>query len=37
MKKEQLAWVLRVTIAALFLISALAKIAKGWIPEFAFY
>lgn len=36
MKKEQLAWVLRVTIAALFLISALAKIAKGWIPEFPF-
>ena len=36
MKKETQIWTIRIVVAVLFLVSALAKIAKGWIPEFPF-
>lgn len=36
MNKKNTAWILRIVVALLFIISAIAKIAKGWIPDFPF-
>jgi thiol-disulfide isomerase/thioredoxin/uncharacterized membrane protein YphA (DoxX/SURF4 family) len=35
-KVNKITWLLRILIAVLFIVSAMAKIAKGWIPEFPF-
>jgi len=36
MNKKNISWTLRIVIALLFIVSALAKISKGWISDFPF-
>lgn len=36
MNTKNISWTLRIIVALLFIISAVAKIAKGWIPDFPF-
>ncbi len=36
MNKKNIAWTLRIAIALLFIVSAVAKISKGWISTFPF-
>lgn len=36
MNKNTIAWTLRILISLLFIVSALAKISKGWISDFPF-
>ena len=36
MNKKNISWTLRIVIALLFIVSAIAKISKGWISDFPF-
>ncbi|WP_329806134.1 MauE/DoxX family redox-associated membrane protein [Flavobacterium facile] len=36
MNKKNISWTLRIVIALLFIVSAVAKISKGWISDFPF-
>lgn len=36
MDKKNITWTLRIVIALLFIVSAIAKISKGWISDFPF-
>ena len=36
MNKKNITWTLRIVIALLFIVSAVAKISKGWISDFPF-
>ncbi|WP_353170226.1 MauE/DoxX family redox-associated membrane protein [Flavobacterium sp.] len=36
MNKKNISWTLRIIIALLFIVSAIAKISKGWISDFPF-
>jgi thiol-disulfide isomerase/thioredoxin len=36
MNKKNISWTIRIVVALLFIVSAIAKISKGWIGEFPF-
>lgn len=36
MNKKNISWTIRIVVALLFIVSALAKISKGWISDFPF-
>jgi thiol-disulfide isomerase/thioredoxin len=36
MNKKNISWTLRIVVALLFIVSAIAKISKGWISDFPF-
>ena len=36
MNKNNISWTIRIVVALLFIVSAIAKISKGWIPHFPF-
>ncbi len=36
MNKKNISWIIRIVVALLFIVSAIAKISKGWISDFPF-